>query len=114
MLIGSATMAAVVLGACGDDGDEPGDAAGVTVVAEDTLSFDEGDYRAEAGETTITYEAGGSIHHTLLIEGVEGFELEVRATGDSETGTVELGPGSYELYCDVAGHEGMRATLTVT
>lgn len=118
ILIGSAATvatASLVLGACGGDGDDDGgSAADVTVVAEDTLSFDQGDYTAEAGEVTITYEAGGSMTHTLLIEGVDDFELQVSSTGDSDTGTVELTPGSYELYCDIPGHESMRATLTVS
>lgn len=116
ILLGSATMATIVVGACGGDDDtDGGEASGeVTVVAEDTLSFDEGDYVATAGEVTITYQTGGSMLHTLLIEGVDGFELEVSGNGDTDTGTVELEPGSYELYCDVSGHESMRATLTVS
>jgi plastocyanin len=113
--MGSATVATVLLGACGGDGDDDtGSAADVTVVAEDTLSFDKGDYTAEAGEVTITYEAGGSMVHTLLIEGVDDFKLQVASTGASDTGTVDLEPGSYEIYCDVPGHESMRATLTVS
>jgi plastocyanin len=116
VLLGSAAMATVVLGACGDDDDDAGGGgdADVTVVAEDTLSFDKGDYTAEAGEITIRYEAGGSMTHTLLIEGVDGFELQVSGTGSEDSGSVDLEPGSYELFCDVPGHEGMRATLTVS
>ena len=114
ILLGSAAMATIVVGACGDDDDTGGGEGDVTVVAEDTLSFDKGDYTARAGEVTITYEAGGSMVHTLLIEGVDDFKLQVSSTGDSDSGTVELDPGSYELYCDVPGHEAMRATLTVS
>jgi uncharacterized cupredoxin-like copper-binding protein len=55
----------------------------------------------------------GTVAHTLLVKGVSGFKLEV---GDEDEGTVELEPGEYTLYCDVAGHEaaGMVATLTVS
>jgi len=115
LLVGSAAAAVVLLGACGGDGDDDsGSASGdVTVVAEDTLSFDKGDYTAEAGEVSITYEAGGSMAHTLLIEGVDDFKLQVSSTGDSDTGTVDLEPGEYQIYCDIPGHESMRATLTV-
>jgi plastocyanin len=117
--MGSAMAATVVLGACGSDGDDDsGDTGGaatheVTVVAKDTLSFDKGDYAAKAGEVAITYEDGGSLTHTLLIEGNDDFKLEVSGSGDTDTGTVDLDPGEYELYCDVPGHESMRATLTV-
>lgn len=114
ILLGSATMATIVVGACGGDDDTGGGEGDVTVVAEDTLSFDKGDYTAQAGEVTITYEAGGSMVHTLLIEGVDDFKLQVSSTGDSDAGTVDLEPGTYELYCDVPGHEAMRATLTVS
>jgi plastocyanin len=114
ILLGSAAMAAIVVGACGGDDDTGGGEGDVTVVGEDTLSFDKGDYTAQAGEITIVYEAGGSMVHTLLIEGVDDVKLQVSSTGDSDSGTVELEPGSYELYCDVPGHEAMRATLTVS
>jgi len=115
ILLGSAAMATVVVGGCGDDDDDTaGGDADVTVVAEDTLSFDKGDYTAEAGEIAIRYEAGGSMTHTLLIEGVDGFKLQVTGSGAEDSGTVELDPGTYELFCDVPGHEGMRATLTVS
>ena len=116
ILTGSAAAATVLLGACGGDGDDGGGAAAadVTVVAEDTLSFDQGDYTADAGEVTIDYEAGGSVTHTLLIEGVDDFELQVSSTGDTDTGTVDLEPGEYQIYCDIPGHESVRATLTVS
>jgi plastocyanin len=115
LLVGSAAAAVVLLGACGGDGDDDaGPASGdVTVVAKDTLSFDKGDYAAQAGEVSITYEAGGSMAHTLLIEGVDDFKLQVSSTGDSDTGTVDLEAGEYQIYCDIPGHESMRATLTV-
>ena len=114
ILLGSAAAATVLLGACGSDGDDAGGAADVTVVAEDTLSFDKGDYTAQAGEVNIEYEAGGSVTHTLLIDGVDDFKLQVTGSGDTDTGTVDLEPGEYQIYCDIPGHEGMRATLTVS
>jgi uncharacterized cupredoxin-like copper-binding protein len=53
--------------------------------------------------------------HTLAIEGVKGFKLEVPRPGDIDTGSVRLEPGSYTLFCDVPGHRqaGMEAPLTV-
>ncbi|HET6952374.1 MAG TPA: hypothetical protein VFI47_18485, partial [Acidimicrobiales bacterium] len=58
LVIGALAVAAVVVGACGGDDDGggdglttgPGDAGAVTVVAQDTLRFDEDSYSARAGE----------------------------------------------------------------
>ena len=112
----------ITLTACGDSGDDDdgasaGDcttpASSFTVGALDELTFDAESYQAEAGCVEITYENEGSIAHTLLIKGRSGFKLTV---GDTDTGTIELEPGSYTLFCDVAGHEaaGMKADLTVS
>lgn len=98
------------IAACGGSDD---DASGCTPVdadlavgAQDTLEFDMDSYDTDAGCVEVTYTNEGSTAHTLLVEGVSGFKLSV---GDVDTGTVELPAGSYELYCDVAGH---RATMT--
>jgi plastocyanin len=125
-VIGALVITAAVLAACGggDDGDGGGDglSAGsgdgggggpVSVVAQDSLSFDHDDYTATAGEVTIDYENGGNLTHTLLIDGVDDFKLSVSANGDTDEGTAELEPGDYRIYCDVPGHESMEATLTV-
>jgi len=119
----TAVVAAVItlpLAACGGDGDgdagddAPAPDAAVTVVAEDSLEFDEAAYTATAGEVTFVYENGGSLPHTLLIEGVDGDEFKL-SVGDTDQGSVELEAGEYVLYCDVPGHRdaGMEADLTV-
>jgi plastocyanin len=97
----------------GDNGSGGGAPEGaVTVIAEDSLDFDQDSYTASAGEVTFIYENGGSLPHTLLIEGVDDFKLEV---GDTDEGSVELEAGEYVLFCDVPGHQsaGMEADLTV-
>lgn len=108
--------AAVGLASCGgtDDGASgctPGPT--LTVLAEDALKFGADAYEASPGCLEVTYQNQGSIAHTLLIKNVKGFKLSV---GRTDKGTVQLEPGSYTLYCDVAGHEsaGMVADLTVT
>jgi plastocyanin len=123
--IGALVITAATLAACGGDDDGGGGGDGlstgsggggggpVTVVAQDSLSFDRDDYAASAGEVTIDYENGGNLTHTLLIDGVDDFKLSVAANGDTDEGTAELAPGDYRIYCDVPGHESMEATLTV-
>ena len=121
-LTGAAALA-LALSACGDSDDsggDGGDATGcttpdssVTVSAQDALKFDAEAYEAEAGCVEFTYTNEGSVAHTLLIKGKSGFKLSV---GDTDTGSIELTPGDYTLFCDIAGHEaaGMEATLTVS
>jgi plastocyanin len=125
-LIGALVITGAGLAGCGGDdgggggdglstgsGDGGGSGGSVTVVAEDTLSFDRDEYTAGAGEVTIDYENGGNMTHTLLIDGVDDFKLSVAANGDTDEGTAELEPGDYRIYCDIPGHESMEATLTV-
>jgi plastocyanin len=117
-LAGAAALA-ITLTACGDSGDDSNNTAScttsdstVTVEAQDALKFDSDSYEAGAGCVEITYTNAGSVAHTLLVKGKSGFKLSV---GDTDTGTIELTPGTYTLYCDIAGHEaaGMKADLTV-
>lgn len=115
-VLSCATVFGLVLAACGGGGDEasgcsPPDSE-LQVGALDELKFDSGSYEAEAGCIDVTYANEGNIAHTLLVRGKSGFKL---AVGDTDNGTVELPAGSYELYCDVAGHEdaGMVADLVV-
>ena len=74
-----------------------------------------GDLQAAAGTIAIRYTNAGAIEHTLLIDGISGFKLDVASTGATDTGTVKLGPGTYTLYCNIPGHRaaGMEAHLTV-
>lgn len=86
----------------------------MTVHAQDSLKFDKSDYSAKTGDIKIAYVGDGSLTHTLLIKDKSGFKLQV--SHDTKTGTVNLAPGTYTLYCDIPGHEsaGMKATLTVS
>ena len=86
----------------------------LTVTARD-ISVAPATFRAEPGPIHITYRNEGAIQHTLVIEGVDGFRLDVAAKGSVDHGTVDLAPGTYTMYCDVPGHRqaGMQATLSV-
>jgi uncharacterized cupredoxin-like copper-binding protein len=129
-----ATLAALLLAACGDDrsdddatlGAEAGDApasadpnAGVLTVEAHDIEFDGDTYRIAAGPVDIEYQQEGALPHSLVIEDADGvivddFRLEVGDT-DADRGTTDLKPGEYVLYCDVPGHRdaGMEAELQV-
>ena len=110
--------------ACGGD-DDGGDRAAppdlgetdatIEVLAED-ISFPEDVYESPAGRVGFVYENVGNIRHTLLIEGVDDFELDVSKKGDVDAGAVDLEPGTYVLFCDIPGHRpaGMVAELVVS
>jgi len=108
-------MGATLVACGGSDDGASGCTPGprLTVGAEDSLKFDAERYEVGAGCVEFTYENNGSIAHTLLVKGKSGFKLSV---GDTDTGAVDLPSGTYELFCDVAGHEaaGMVADLTVS
>lgn len=120
-LVTGAVLATIVLAGCG--GDDPGGSAAagtggggaaVDVWAED-IRFGEERYAASAGAVEVRLHNDGSIVHTLVVEDVDGFKLEVAGHGDDDRGTVDLEAGDYTIYCDVAGHReaGMEATLEV-
>lgn len=119
---GAAVLVSVLAG-CGDDGSSsgptlsPGSGAptGAVEVGAEDIRFSSDAYDAAAGTVTFAYRNEGSIPHTLVIEGVDGFGLEVAGNGVVDEGSIDLDPGTYTLYCDVAGHReaGMEADLEV-
>jgi uncharacterized cupredoxin-like copper-binding protein len=71
-----------------------------------------------AGPTMFEITNDGTIEHNFEVEG-QGIEEELPenlAPGASGTLTVDLAPGTYEVYCPVGNHEnqGMLLELTVT
>jgi uncharacterized cupredoxin-like copper-binding protein len=71
-----------------------------------------------AGPTTFAITNDGTTEHNFEVEG-QGIEEELPenlAPGASGMLTVDLAPGTYEVYCPVGDHagEGMRLELTVT
>jgi predicted lipoprotein with Yx(FWY)xxD motif/uncharacterized cupredoxin-like copper-binding protein len=69
-----------------------------------------------AGPTTFNITNAGSATHNFEIEG-QGIEMELEenlAGGESGTLTVDLQPGTYEIYCPVGNHADMGMELELT
>jgi plastocyanin len=120
--------AALALGACGGgNGGDGGDATeqgrvagdpGVSTplrIEADEFSLSPEPLHAAPGTVAFEYVNVGAIEHTLVIEGVKDLKLEVLQQGDVDTGSVELAPGTYTVFCDIPGHRpaGMEAPLVV-
>ncbi len=106
----------------GTDGDEeeatPAAASGEVVAVE----LDELEVRMPselaAGPTTFRVTNVGGAEHNFEVEGQgieEVFEENLRP-GETKEMTLDLQPGTYEVYCPVGNHEdlGMLLELTVT
>jgi plastocyanin len=119
-------LCACLLPACGGgDGEEDAGPA-VTVEAGEELRVAGNEYSFDpenvvvtggGGRLKITLENTGSLAHNLKIER-GGEDLGGTPTfqgGRTESGTVELEPGEYEMVCTVGNHAelGMTGKLTV-
>ncbi len=126
------------LAACGDDDDTSTPAAPPSTPAADppaaesttasggggeTVDLSEVEYKIDpadstvkAGSVTFNVSNDGQTVHNLEIEG-DGVEEETEDLQPGSTGelTVELEPGTYEMYCSIDGHEdlGMKGEITV-
>jgi plastocyanin len=78
--------------------------------------FTKTSYEATAGQVEIAFTNDAQLPHAVEIEG-NGVEKSTETvTGQAAPPlTVDLKPGTYELYCPVGDHRaaGMEATLTV-
>jgi plastocyanin len=92
----------------------PGGGGGVAVEAGD-LFLKPTELKAGPGAIQITYKNVGVLQHTLVVEEEPKFEKLVVDGGKTASGTLQVGPGTYTLYCDVPGHRaaGMEAKLVV-
>ena len=86
------------------------------------FDFDQDHYVVPRGQTNVVYAfPTGVAPHTLRIRASEALDLAVNTTTRSDEGTVDLAPGTYELYCSIVnpntgvGHDdlGMTAQLVV-
>jgi plastocyanin len=116
--IGTATAAALLLAACGGGGSTtptPSEDGVLRIEAYDRQDYDADAYEAEAGTVEFELSQIGVQEHTLVVEGLEDQMRLVVVDGDTDAGSIDLQPGRYLLYCDIAGHResGMEARLTV-
>ena len=96
-------------GGGGDGGGGP-----ATWVAVD-IAYEEAPQEVPAGTVDVELDNQGNIEHNVVIEELDDQMVLDAAAGESDSGSVELEPGTYTYYCDVAGHRaaGMEGTLTV-
>ena len=89
------------------------------VVSLQEFSLTPSEISLAAGPVTFVGVNDGSVLHALAIEG-DGVSAATPdasyASGSSQSFTVELAPGTYQLICPVPGHKdaGMLATVTVS
>ncbi|MTV27291.1 hypothetical protein FTX61_18000 [Nitriliruptoraceae bacterium ZYF776] len=115
---------ALLLAACAADGatesattvalnDVPDDATTVVAGGEQEMRFTPEDLSVPAGEAVFVLDNQGRLVHDLVIDGVQVTEVPGGAQG---AGSLELEPGTYEVWCSVPGHRsaGMEGTLEVT
>lgn len=113
-----AAVAALSLAACGGGSSNaaPPTDADVVVDALDGNKFDAAAYTATAGAVKLAYVSKSSIAHTLVVLGSDGVTVGSKlklSAGKTEVGAYTLPAGTYQLICDVPGHDNMKATLTV-
>jgi plastocyanin len=104
-----------------DDGSAAAATGGTVDVSlqEWELGFDPDELTLAPGTYTFNATNDGTVDHALQI--TSGLTSAATpdtsyAPGETESFTVDLAPGTYEVFCPVAGHKaaGMVATITVT
>ena len=116
--IGATVTSALLLAACGGGGSTtqpPSEDGVLRIVSYDRQDYEADAYEADAGTVQFELSQVGIQEHTLLVEGLEDEMRLVVVDGSIDAGSLDLEPGRYILYCDIAGHRssGMEARLTV-
>ena len=113
----------VALSACGGSSSSspdytvPAD-ADLVVKAIPSIRWDATEYTASAGDIKVFLANDDNAKHILVIRQgdkvVGDLELAVIKNGDAATGTINLQPGAYFVYCIIPGHGNMNSALTVS
>jgi uncharacterized cupredoxin-like copper-binding protein len=89
---------------------------GTVKIGEVEYKLNPSDPTTKAGKVTLDVSNDGAVTHNLEIEG-SGIEEETPdlSPGDNAKLTVDLKPGTYEIYCAIDDHKGlgMEGELTV-
>lgn len=104
-----ASMFMLLVAACG----QPPPAPSAVTVSIKEWAIEPVEMTVAAGKVTFTVTNAGTIDHDFAIEGVN--KIELITPTDTKTMEVTLEPGSYNILCDLAGHQeaGMVGKLTV-
>jgi len=99
----------------GDDGGSGTAEASTLEVAVREFVID-GQLTAPAGDVTLNITNNGAAEHNIVTSELGLRSPDVGSGGVTQLGLGTLTPGTYELFCDIAGHReaGMETTLTVT
>jgi uncharacterized cupredoxin-like copper-binding protein len=94
-------------------------AGGGTPVTVKDFKIEPVDVKVSGTNVSLAVSNQGPTVHNVTIRDASGTVLGATSdlkAGASETLTVQLQPGSYVLFCSLAGHEslGTKAALTVT
>ncbi len=118
VVVGLALSTAVLAACGGGSSSTPAAPVDADVVVKSVTGnkLDKAEYTATAGTVKIAYVGESSTNHTLLVTTPDnktvGPKLKVQVGGTDE-GSFELAAGTYNLLCDVPGHDQMKATLVV-
>ncbi len=96
-------------------GGAPGGGAAADIVAKAPLHFEPPEIAVPAGPVKVSLKNEDTQLHTLVVEGQPKFKKLEALGGETKNGTLEVGPGTYTLFCEVPGHRaaGMHTTLKV-
>ena len=116
-------VALAVAGCGSSDGGSGGGAtipANATVItAIEGIAWDAKSYTATAvdGKVNIAVTNQSTLPHDLHLVDADsvdvGLDLKVDKKGNTDSASVALAPGTYQVICTIAGHGNMKATLTV-
>jgi plastocyanin len=115
---------ALALVGCGSSDGDSGSSAttpanAVVVKAIEGIAWDAKTYETTPvdGKVTIVLRNDSTLPHDLHLIDAEsvdvGLDLKANSKGDTESASVALAAGTYQVICTIAGHANMKATLTV-
>ncbi|MBI2323762.1 MAG: cupredoxin domain-containing protein [Chloroflexi bacterium] len=106
---------AFILAACSGGG-TAAPAAGAAAITLSEFKYAPGDLQVKAGQPVkLTVKNAGTVEHDFTIDAA-GLKVHVNAGQSAERQIKALEPGTYEIYCSIAGHKeaGMKGKLVVS